>query len=47
MAKYFSGYKVDVIEKNMDINGDGNVQRNDYVLMSKYFAGYDSPYFKK
>ena len=41
LAKYFSGFSVEIDEAASDVTGDGRLTRNDLLRLAKYFSGFD------
>ena len=41
LAKYFSGFDVEIDEAASDVTGDGNINRSDLLRLAKYFSGFD------
>ena len=39
--KYLAGWKVDVIETVLDVNGDGKVNTKDTTRLMRYLNGWD------
>lgn len=41
LAKYFSGFEVEIDEAASDVTADGPVTRRDLLRLAKYFSGFD------
>ena len=41
LAKYFSGFEVEIDSAAADVTGDGEVTRSDLLRLAKYFSGFD------
>lgn len=41
IAKYFSGFEVEIDEDASDVTGDGVVEEDDLLRLAKYFSGFD------
>ena len=41
LAKYFSGFDIDINESAADVTYDGTVNRSDLLRLAKYFSGFD------